>query len=270
MAREDFATGFSGVDRTSDPRSFVDYLDTTSALESMQAMKRRTFTLLEVKEGHHLLDVGCGLGADVRALAQLVGPTGRAVGVDSSETMIMEARRRAEGSDLPVEYRVGDARRLDFPDHTFDGCRAERIFVHLDDPRQALAEMVRVARSGGRIVVLDGDWETLVVDAEDRAVTRKLLNFFCDSVRSGWVGRQLPALFHEARLTDIGIIADTFLMTDLSLADQTAELRATVERAQAAGVVSAAEGAAWLGQLEKAGQTGRFFSAVTLFGVVTL
>ena len=57
--------------------------------------------------------------------------------------------------------------------------------------------MVRVARPGARLVVLDTDWETFVIDTPERAVTCKVLNFFCDSLRNGWSGRQLPALFHE-------------------------------------------------------------------------
>ena len=130
-------------------------LDTASAHEQVQAFKRRTCELLEVKTGAHLLDIGCGPGDNVRALAQMVGSTGRVVGVDNSEAMIAEARKRAEGLNLPVEYSVGDAHHLDFADNTFDGCRAERVFQHVENPGQVLLEMVRVACPGGRIVVLD-------------------------------------------------------------------------------------------------------------------
>ncbi|MBI3302148.1 MAG: methyltransferase domain-containing protein [Deltaproteobacteria bacterium] len=253
--------------RHSDPRAFIHHLDLRNARADYQARKRHTFALFEVKAGHHLLDVGCGTGEDVRALAHLVGRTGRVVGVDSSATLIAEACKRAAGLHLPVEYYVGDVQRLDFADHTFDGCRAERVFIHLDNPRQALAEMTRVARSGTRIVVLDPDLETQVIAAEDRTVTRKILNFFCDRFRNGWMGRYLAGLFQGAQLADIAVFADTALLTDYAEAEQMLRLQDMAERAQEAGVVSVAEAATWLGQLETASQAGRFFLAFTVFCV---
>lgn len=267
MAKDTIPTGFRQVDRTTDPDSFMHYLRTVSALEFSQARKRHTFELLQVQKGHQVLDVGCGLGDDVVALAQLVGSHGRVVGVDSSEAMISEARRRTEGLNLPVEYRVGDAHSLDFADNTFDGCRAERIFVHLDNPRQALREMIRVVRRGAPVVVLDPDFGTLAVNSEDRAVTRTILNFLCDSLRNGWMGRCLPALFQEAALTDVAVFADTAILTDYALANEIWRLRETAERAQEAGVISAAQAASWLGELERASQAGRFFGAITVFVV---
>jgi SAM-dependent methyltransferase len=268
MAKEESVSGFSNVDRAADPGSFVRFLDTAGAQEQAQAFKRRTFELLEVKPGTRLLDVGCGLGDEVRALAQLVGSTGRVVGVDSSETMITEARKRAAGEKLPIEYHVSDAHHLNFADNTFDGCRAERVFIHVENPRQTLAEMIRVTRSGGRIVVLDPDFETLVVDAADRELTRKILHFSCDSiVRNGWIGRQEPALFWTAQLTDIRVSAETRVFTDYALALQLLRFQEHTGRAQAAGVVSEAEAASWLGELEKASQEGHFFAAITFFFV---
>jgi SAM-dependent methyltransferase len=231
-------------------------------------MKRHTFDRLQVKGGDHLLEVGCGAGDDVLALARLVGRTGRVVGLDSSEAMITEARKRAAGSDLPVEYRVGDALHLDFADNTFDGCRAERVFVHLENPRQALAELVRVARPGARIVMLDPDFETQIVDAQDRIVTRKFMNFCCDhKVRHGWLGRQLPVLFHQAGLTDVAVFADTSLLTDYATAVEVLRLQETAELSREAGAVSAAEAANWLAEPEQASKAGRFFLALTFFCV---
>jgi ubiquinone/menaquinone biosynthesis C-methylase UbiE len=267
MVKHDLMTGWANVDRTADPRAFVYHLDLRNARADYQARKRHTFALLDVQAGHHLLDVGCGTGEDVRALAHLVEHTGRVVGVDRSATLIAEACHRAAGLHLPAEYHVGDAQRLDFADDTFDGCRAERVFVHLANPRQALAEMIRVARSGARIVVLDPDLETQVLAAEDRIVTRKILNFFCDRFRNGWMGRDLFGLFQEAQLTDIAVFTDTAVLTDYAEAEQMLRLRDLVERAQEAGVVSVAEAATWLCQLETASQAGRFFLAFTVFCV---
>jgi len=189
------------------------------------------------------------------------------VGVDSSATRVAEAQKRAEGLNLPVEFVVGEAQRLEFTDNTFDGCRAERIFVHLHDPAQALAEMIRVARPGARLVVGDPDFETLVVDVPERTITRKLLNFQCDSSGSRWIGRQLRGFFLAAGLTEVGVLADTAMFTDYRQANQVFHLQETAAQAQVAGVVSPTEVNRWLTELEQAHQAGKFFAAITTFCV---
>jgi ubiquinone/menaquinone biosynthesis C-methylase UbiE len=267
MERDDLDTilaeldSFTRVDHLQDPSAAVSYLDAASSLDAVQSYKRKTFSLLNLQEGSYILDVGCGTGDDVRALAQLVGSFGRVVGVDNSETMVAEARKRSEGLGLPVEYRVSDAHELPFADSTFDGCRADRVFQHLTDPRKALAELVRVARQGARVVVSDPDWEILLIDAGDRALTRKVANFMCDSVSDGWMGRRLYALFKGSGLRDISVTPEVLVIPDFNTANQIFSLQLHVERAQEAGVITRSEGEAWLADLHQRSEKGTFFFA---------
>jgi ubiquinone/menaquinone biosynthesis C-methylase UbiE len=258
---------FTNVDGTADPHSHVNYLDAMSALEQTRAIKRRSFAMLEARLDAHILDVGCGTGDDVRTLAQTVGSKGRVVGVDSSETLIAEARKRAEGTNLPVEFCVGSIYQLDFADSIFDACRAERVFMHLDDPRRALAEMMRVVKQQGIVTVFDPDWETLIVDASNREVTRKILNYGCDHGANGWIGRQLVGLFRELGLKDIAVNPETFVTMDFALANQAFAFQRDVEGATQAGMISADEAASWLADQEQRAQEERFFTAVMSFGV---
>ena len=103
MVKQDLVSGFADVDRTADPTSFAAWLNRASAIEFFQRVKRQTYALLELRAGNAVLDVGCGTGEDVRALAEVVGPGGRAVGVDISETLLTEARacRRSLGGGVP-------------------------------------------------------------------------------------------------------------------------------------------------------------------------
>jgi ubiquinone/menaquinone biosynthesis C-methylase UbiE len=258
--------GFTDIDRNEDPQFFLGALDRLHVV--YHELRQQTCALLDVREGQRLLDVGCGTGEVVRALAQRVGSTGRAVGVDISETMIGEARRRAQGASPPSEYRLGDVYHLDFVDNEFDGCRAERVFIHLDDPLRALMEMCRVTRPGGHIVIAEPDLEARMVDSPDRGLTRRLLNYICDQVRNGWIARQLPRLFKRAGLADIAILPHTIVVTDLAqgIGGQDVEsFCRRLEQAQADGVVSKAEAERWLQELRKANEEGRSFSAVTIF-----
>jgi ubiquinone/menaquinone biosynthesis C-methylase UbiE len=255
--------GFAQVDLTTDPTAFVSYLDAVTALESARAIKQQTFALMRVRPGHAVLDVGCGTGDDLRSLAEVVGPRGRVVGVDNSETMLREARERTRR--FHVECYIGDAHQLDFPADTFDGCRAERVLQHLENPFQAFAELVRVARPGARVVVAAPDWDTLVVDSADGALTRRILAFRGDMTRNGRMGRQLPALARQCGLVDVTIRGVTPVFTDWQQADQLVGLRRGAEQAAIEGVISPIEAAEWIRDLEQRAAAGRFFSAIAGF-----
>jgi SAM-dependent methyltransferase len=256
---------FGQVDRTSDPASFVRYLDAASATDGARAYKRRAFALLGVRAGDRILDVGCGVGNDARALARLVGPTGRVLGVDNSTTMVTEATRRSEGLDLPVEYRLGDVHRLALADGAFDGCRADRVLQHLADPERALAEIIRVVRPGGRVVVSEPDWETLLVDAPDQDVTRTIVELRGRRIRNGRIGRQLRGRLTAVGLRDVVVQAETLIVDAYASADRLFSLAATAQAAREMGLVGAAEADDWLRSLEEADRQGRFFSAATIF-----
>jgi SAM-dependent methyltransferase len=150
--------------------------------------------LLELKTGDHVLDVGCGLGHDAREFASMVGPGGRVVGIDFSEAMIAKARKRFEQANLPVQFAVGDAQRLNFADNSFDGCWSIRVLQHLVEPAYAIAEMARVARPGGRIAVFEPDHEMTAIDATDRVTTRIIRSSWVDRIRSGWAGIALDGV----------------------------------------------------------------------------
>ena len=270
MAMPESRSAFTDIDRAADPAAFVRVLDALTGLGAIRAYKRRTFELLGVEPGASVLDLGCGTGDDVQDMARLVGPTGRVVGVDRSETVIAEARERVRGTTLPVAFQVADTYALPFPDATFDVCRADRVFHHLEHPRRAFGELLRVTRPGGRVLLFEPDFETAMVDAPDRSLTRQLLNFFCDGYQDGWMGRRLLGLFREAGLTEIAVEPVTVLLTDLTQANAVLALEDTVMLAGAAGLVSTAEGAAWLDALREASEAGRFFAAVSGFMVAGL
>ncbi len=262
------AVGFQDVDNSGDAGAFVLYLDTVGAVAAVQAYKRRILGALGLRAGMHALDVGCGTGDDVRAMAAIVGEGGAAVGVDVSEALLEEAKRRADAEGARVELRAGDAHALPFADGSFDVVRTERVLQHVADPARVLAEMVRVARVGGRIAAAEPDWETLVVDVHDRAVVRRILNARGDRARNGWVGRRLAALFRDAQLADVGVSAETLIVTDLALADALFELRSSARQAAAEGAVSEGEAARFVAALEERAAAGRFFAATTGFVAV--
>ena len=188
---------FTDVDRAADPQAYVTMLDRQHARASTQAYKRRALALLDPQPGQRILDVGCGVGVDTLALARLVAPAGQVVGLDYSQTMVDEARRRSQGTPLPVNFEQGDVQRLAYPDATFDRCYADRAFQHLPDPLLALTELRRVLKPGSALVIVDPDHEMRVIDTPYPAVTCRFLNFRSDTFQQGGIAHRLYALFHQ-------------------------------------------------------------------------
>jgi ubiquinone/menaquinone biosynthesis C-methylase UbiE len=254
---------FRRVDEAADPQSFVDYLDNVSL--AMEQYKQLGDQTLAIEEGDSLLDLGCGTGDDTRRLAALVGANGRVVGIDSSEVMITEARRRAEGSGLPVEFRVGDAHRLELAEAEFDGARAERVFQHLPEPARALAELARVTRPGGRVTIgPDPDWETLVIDCSHSDLLRRVKTV-CGELASGGIAHKVPALMRALGLENVSTESGTILLQTLGAADAVLDLSRVAEQACDAGAISEAEHADWMDDLRTRDEAGDFFLALTGF-----
>jgi len=99
------------------------------------------------------LDVACGPGSVVAAFARRVR---RAEGLDATEAMLEEARKLAAREGLRnVTWHRGSVYALPFADEAFDIVSCRYAFHHLLEPARALAEMVRVCRDGGRVVLCD-------------------------------------------------------------------------------------------------------------------
>ena len=237
----------------------------------MQPMKERSYALMHVQPGSRVLDLGCGPGTDTLALGRLVGPSGEVHGADHDAAMVAEAneRAKAEGVDARVAHRQADARALPWPDGYFDASRSERMFQHLLEPARAFGEMVRVTRSGGWVVVLDGDWSTFTVDSDETALERRLVQFNAERMMNNpYSGRWLHRLFRSSGLQDIHIDVWPVFLTDYAVARRLMRLDQIEQEALAAGVIDADEARRWRESLQRAAQSGFFVSVngVTVAG----
>ena len=256
---------FSNVDRADKPENLVQMLDAQHAMGFHQTYKQRTFDVLALRTGMSVLDVGCGTGVDALAMARLVEPTGRVVGIDPSQTMIDEARKRGAATDLPVAFAQDDVYHLHFADNSFDRCRADRTFQHLSEPERALAEMVRVTKPGGMVLIVDSDHETRVIDTPFPDVTRRFLKFRNATLQQPDIAHRLFALFKQFGLTNVHVEAMTHITTDFPTINNVMHFDSGIRLAQQYGVVTADEADAWIAYLYEAQQKGQFFHAVTSF-----
>jgi ubiquinone/menaquinone biosynthesis C-methylase UbiE len=255
-------TQFTAVDRAQDPGFFARFLDEGNALASIRASKPLILDALHLQPGQIAIDLGCGTGADVIDMARRVGAEGRVVGVDMSESLIVEARQRWADSDLPVEFLVGDAQKLDVADASFDACRTERMLMHVPDEQRAISEMMRVTRRGGRVGAFDFDWDTFIIDSPLKDTTRTVARSFSDGIRHGWIGRQLPRLFREHGLFDVTVVPHQ-VFVHLEFLELL--LGGHLVRAQNEGLVRRDEVERWWMYLRDAADKEHFLAGFTAF-----
>jgi SAM-dependent methyltransferase len=256
-------TRFTEVDQAPDARFFIEFLDAANALPGVRILKTVIVDELRLSPGARVLEVGCGTGDDARLLAGFVGQDGRVVGIDPSEAMIGVAQERSSDSSVPVEFALGDVLALKYPDDAFDACRCERVLMHADgDPARGIDEMVRVTRPGGRIAILDLDWDALVIDHPDRAGTRTIVHAVCDGIRNGRIGSQLPRLMSHAGLVEVVLQGRAVRFTHSFLHRL---LDGHLSRAQEEGRLDGVELTEWWPALDEAESRGQFMAALVAF-----
>jgi SAM-dependent methyltransferase len=252
------------------PETYIGYLDASRGSDRRQADADPAgfHASLELAPGHHVLDVGCAMGETLRRLAPLVGPSGRLVGVDASTAMIAEAAARGAGTVPPIEAFVADAARLPFEGAMFDRVLASSLLQHLDEPEPAIAEMARVVRPGGRVIVAEHDWDTLVIEADPPELARRMCQTFRDALPSGTIGRRAAELFARHGLTDVTVRPLTYVIRGFEegdAIDRAFAIELAVEAAVPAGIIGPREADAWRSQLLERARDGRFFLSFTAF-----
>jgi ubiquinone/menaquinone biosynthesis C-methylase UbiE len=231
-----------------------------------RGLKRRVTRLLAVANGNRVLDVGCGPGVDTVSMARFVGATGLVLGIDHSEEMIEVARARARKAGVSrwVIHHRADAMALPFRDGVFDACRSERLCQHVVAAPRVIAEMVRVVRYGGRVVVSDADWSTLSIDTSEVEIERRVVAFLSRAVANGQAGRQLFRLL-QRELSQVTVEVWPIIWTDYETFRQTSlSLPRIQESLIDSGTIGAEELQRLMRSLQEAGARREFFATASM------
>ena len=136
---------FSGTAAENYQRHFVPAISTPVSVDLLRTA--------DLKPGERVLDVACGTGLITRLAAEQVGPTGTVTGVDIAPDMIDVAKAVPAPVGSHIDWQVGDATALPFPDGSFDVVLCQMGLMFLEDRVEALREIRRVLTAGGRLVV---------------------------------------------------------------------------------------------------------------------
>jgi SAM-dependent methyltransferase len=181
--------------------------------------------------------------------------------------MVAEARERirAAGLGKRASVELAPAGRLPMQSCSVDACRSDRLLMHLETPAEAIGEMVRILKPGGRVVCIEPDWATLSIDCESSEVERRLARFTAESALAfGFAGRRLPSLMSRAGLEDRSVEVHAVSVSNYRLARYLVCFDRVHVAATDAGLVTEAELGRLYGELELAEREHRFYGSLNL------
>jgi ubiquinone/menaquinone biosynthesis C-methylase UbiE len=171
-------------------------IEATYTTPDVVAQRREVRRLLAPRPGEHIVDIGAGPGF---LAAEMAAEGARVVAVDPSASMRELARAR--GVDFAIED--GSAEALPLPDASVDAAVAAQVLEYVPDVPGALAEMRRVLRPGGRVLLLDTDWDSVVWHSSDADRTRAVLAAWEEHLADPYLPRTLGGALREAGFTEV-------------------------------------------------------------------
>lgn len=137
--------------------SFYDAFTNILTLGHIGMLRVMTIDQAQLKPGEKILDVGCGTGGVTIPAKQRVGKSGGAAGIDPAPEMIAVARKKAVRAGLEIDFRIGVIESLPYADASFDVITSSLMKHHLPHELQVqgLAEIRRVLKPGGRLLIAD-------------------------------------------------------------------------------------------------------------------
>lgn len=229
------------------------------------AQREQVLQALGLTAGEQVLDIGSGPGLLAHEMARTVGPTGRVCGVDASPAMVAMGRERC--ADLAwAEFQTANATELPYPDAGFDAAVSTQVYEYVPDIPAALTELHRVLRPGGRALILDTDYGSLVIHTENPQRMARMLavwdQHFTHAHLPRTLSRQLRETGFEVRHRE------AIPMFNPEFEDNTygkGMLAMMASFAVGRRQVSKSEADQWLAEFAELGKKGMFFFSLNRY-----
>lgn len=227
------------------------------------AQRARILGALALRPGERVVDLGCGPGLLALEMSVQVADAGAIEGIDASPSMMELALRRCAGR-ANVRLRVGDVADLPYEDAAFDAGVCTQVYEYVPDVPNALRELHRVMRPGGRIAIVDTDWESCVWHSSASARMRRVIDSWDAHCAHPHLPRVLGKLLQEAGFADIRCNAIPLINTAYHPQTYSYSMISLIST-YAAKTVGENLAQAWAGDLRNLGARGEYFFSVNRY-----
>lgn len=230
--------------------------------------RRASFDALASGPGDHVADIGCGNGLLTLELARTLGETGHVTGIDPSEDMRSAAVKRCAGHSN-VDIVDATATDTTLESGSIDKAVSLQVFEYLDDLPAACAEIHRILKTDGRLVVGDMHWDTLTWFSDDPMRMLKMQKAWDQHLVERCIPAVLPPILRAGGFAIEAVTAVPFSSTVLH-ADGLANMMIHLMEPYVVkkGLVSAEDARDWAREQQSLSVEGRFFFSITHFVIV--
>ena len=223
---------------------------------------------LHLQPGEHGLYIGSGPGLAPCEIAQALGPAGRLAVVEKNAAMLAMTQRRAARDGLldRLDLQEGDAAALPFSDDTFAFVGSAQVFEYVPEVARAVSEVYRVLRPGGRLALINTDWQTLIWDTDDANLGARVVTAWEGHLAHNHLPRRLKPLLSRTGLQVDGVEPIVILNTDYDPnAFSFMLLHIVADYVRGTGQLSPAEVDAWVADVQHRGGEGSYFFSLNQY-----
>lgn len=243
------------------------HIERTYGTPDVVAQRAAVLDLLAAQPGERIVDIGSGTGYLLASIADAVGPSGAVHGVDPSAAMNTLAAAR--NADRPWVHVV-EGHALDLPcaDGSCDAAVSTQVYEYVTDVPAALAELRRVLRPGGRALVLDTDWDSVVWHTADRDRHARVMAAWEEHLVHPRLPRTLAGMVRRAEFTVTGQHVIPLFNTELHADTYSANTMDLIARfVVGRRGLTAADAEAWLTDLRARAAEGDYFFSMNRYCV---
>jgi ubiquinone/menaquinone biosynthesis C-methylase UbiE len=260
-------TWLNGSDSPKKASNIVEFLENRSKYPDQIKVNNTLKDVLDPQKGEYLLEVGSGSGVLCRLMAKYISPGGLIIGIDNSPEVVKISQAYANSHNLNkvITFKVNEASKIDYPDGYFDGAFAARLLLYISRPLEVINELVRVVKTGGRIVLMDWDFETLVIDHSNRELTRRIFHWRNDYIDgNNWSGRQLFRLLRRGGMRKVTAYPVVTIATDEN-SSLTQTLWHAASNALDQKIISSEEYESWVSEIKTRIKNQQYFASIVYF-----
>jgi ubiquinone/menaquinone biosynthesis C-methylase UbiE len=234
-------------------------------------MREFIYSHILTKPNMSILDLGCGQGYDLFRISQITNQESRLIGIDNIQNSVIKAKENY-GLDSRVTFIHQDfSQGIPYDDNTFDLVISNNMLECISDKQRLLRDVHRILKQNGQIIFAHFDWDSQLVDGDNKALVRTITQTFNDWKQDwmtdidSWMGRRLWRTFQESKLFNGRV--ETFVLTNTKFEEpyyghiMIRDFESLVRR----NVISEKDYNEFINDIEKLNSKDQFFYSITMY-----